>query len=104
MKNVAEDYLKLLVVRCQYRAMIFTSLPYSGEQDHVLNRVEVLRSLYQRTPGLNSGVLLIHLKGSQPNSTQVRALVNAESIRGFEVAADGLSVQEIHLTASGVAA
>lgn len=104
MKNVVEDYLKLLVVRCQYRAMIFTSLPYVWEEDHVLSRVEVLRSLYQRTPGLRSGVLLVHLKGSQPKSSQVQALVNAESIRGFEVSADGSTAQEIHLQATNVAA
>lgn len=102
MKNVVEDYLKILVVRCQYRVMIFTSLPYAGEFEHVHKRVEVLRSLYQRTPGLSSGVLLVHLNGSQPVSTQVQAFVNAQSIRGFEVSSDGLSVQEINLTASSV--
>lgn len=95
MKNVVQDYIKLLVVRCQFRVMIFTSLPYRGEIDHVLNRVEVLRSLYQRTPELNSGVLLVHLNGSQPVSSQVQALVNKESIRGFVVSANGFSVQEI---------
>ena len=103
MKNVVEDYLKLLIVRCRHRAMVFTSLPYAKEQDHVLGRVEVLRDLYQRTPGLNSGVLLIHLKGSQPNSSQVQATVNAESIRGFEVSADGSSVNEIRLNTGNLA-
>lgn len=104
MKNVVEDYLKLLVLRCQYRVMIFTSLPYANEDDHVLNRIEVLRALYQRTPSLNSGVLLVHLAGSQPISSQVQALINDQSIRGFEVSADGLSVKEINLTPSNVSA
>lgn len=104
MKNVVEDYLKLLVLRCQYRVMIFTSLPYANEDDHVLNRIEVLRALYQRTPSLNSGVLLVHLAGSQPISSQVQALINDQSIRGFEVSADGLSVKEINLPPNDVSA
>lgn len=104
MKNVVEDYLKLLVIRCQYRVMIFTSLPYADEDDHVCNRVEVLRSLYQRTTDLSSGVLLVHLSGTQPKSTQVKALVNEQSIRGFEISADGQSAQKINPTTSSVSA
>lgn len=95
MKNVVEDYLKLLVIRCQFRVMVFTSLPYSNEDNHVYKRVEVLRSLYQRATDVNSGLLLVHLSGSQPNSSQVQALVNADSIRGFEISTDGLSFHEI---------
>lgn len=97
MKNVVEDYLKLLIVSCQYRVMIFTSLPYSGEKDHVSNRVETLRELYARAPGLTSGVLLVHLYGTQPISSQVRVSVSGTSIRGFEVSSDGLLVNEIKI-------
>lgn len=104
MKNVVEDYLKLLVIRCQYRVMVFTSLPYANEDDHVRNRVEVLRSLYQRSADLSSGVLLVHLSGTQPISTQVQALVNKQSIRGFEISANGQSAQEIDPTMSCVSA
>lgn len=98
MKNVVEDYLKLLVVRCQYRVMVFTSLPFSGEIDHVQKRVETLRELYVRSSSITSGVLLVHLSGSQPVSSQVRASVNATSIRGFEVSIDGSSVNEVRVS------
>ena len=104
MKNVVEDYLKLLIIRCQYRVMIFTSLPYANEVEHVLKRVELLRSLYQRTAGLSSGVLLDHLCGSQQTSSQVQALESEESIRGFEISADGLSSKEIDIRAIDVSA
>ena len=95
MKNVAADYLKLLVTRCERRAMVFTSLPYAGERDHVFRRVQILRELYQRTPGLKSGALLVHLDGSQPVSSQVRAKVDPDSIRGFEISDDGSHVVEL---------
>ncbi len=97
MKNVVEDYLKLLVVRSEYRVMIFTSLPYHGEENHVCERVELLRDIYHRAPGLNSGMLLVHLQGGQPISSQVQAVINTQSIRGFEVSVDGAAAKEIHL-------
>jgi hypothetical protein len=43
-------------------------------------------------------VLLVHLLGSQPISSQVQALVTEQSIQGFEVSAEGLSAQEINST------
>lgn len=95
MKNVVEDYLKLLVVRAKYRVMIFTSLPYANEVDHVENRVEMLRDLYSRAADLDSGVLLIHLNGSQPRSTQVQVSLASGSMRGFVVPSDGLVVEEL---------
>ena len=95
MKNVVEDYLKLLIIRCAYRVMVFTSLPYSGEGDHVANRAETLRELYSRSPGIDGGALLVHLKGSKPKSTQVQAQVAADAIRGFVISTDGKSVNEI---------
>ena len=98
MKNVVEDYAKLLMIRVNYRVMIFTSLPYSNEQDHVRNRVETLRELYCRAPGLLSGVLLVHLEGTQPRSTQVQATFGEGKARGFVVSEDGLSVKELRRT------
>lgn len=98
MKNVVEDYLKLLMIHCRYRVMIFTSLPYANELNHVDNRVETLRELYVRTSGVRSGMLLVHLAGTQPRSTQVQVSVTASSFRGFIVSEDGSTVQEIELS------
>lgn len=96
MRNVVEDFLKLLLVRAEHRVMIFTSIPYSGETQHVERRVEVLRGLYSRSPGLDSGVLLIHLPGTQPRSTQVQASIFPNVMRGFVVSPDGSSATEIN--------
>lgn len=95
MKNVVEDFLKLLVLRSKYRVMIFTSLPYSNEKDHVVKRVQVLRDLYSRTEGISGGVLLVHLAGSQPKSKQVQVRIAADTIRGFVISSDGQSASEV---------
>lgn len=95
MKNVVEDFLKLLLVRSAYRVMVFTSLPYSNETHSIENRLQTLRTLYSRTPGVAGGILLVHLSGSQPRSTQVQAHVTAESIRGFLISSNGNSVSEV---------
>jgi len=95
MKNVMEDYLKLLVVRADLRVLIFTSLPYKNEPNHITARVETLRELYARTPELNSGVLLVHLAGTQPRSSQVQTVVSGQSIRGFIVSDCGGHFAEI---------
>lgn len=95
MKNVVEDYLKLLMIHCRYRVMIFTSLPYSDEDNHLGNRVETLRELYIRTSGVRSGMLLIHLASTQPRSTQVQVSVTESSLRAFIVSEDGRTAHEI---------
>ena len=95
MKNVVEDYVKLLVLQAEFRVMIFTSLPYRHEQDHLRNRVDTLRQLYLRTPGAASGVLLIHLQGAQVRSTQVQASTAPHHIRGFVISDDGTAVHEL---------
>jgi hypothetical protein len=95
MKNVVEDYVKLLILQAEFRVMVFTSLPYVSEKDHVRNRVEILRQLYKRTSGLTSGVLLIHLNGSQPRSTQVQASAAHHDIQGFLISPDGLTADPL---------
>ncbi|PTL36047.1 hypothetical protein CLG94_06495 [Candidatus Methylomirabilis limnetica] len=96
MKNVVEDYLKLLLANARHRVMVFTSLPYAKEENHIESRIETLRVIYQRTTGVSGGALLIHLAGSQPRSTQVQAQVSATSIRGYIVSSDGKSVAELN--------
>lgn len=104
MKNVVEDYLKLLITRCDARVMIFTSLPYKGELKHVEKRVETLRELYASVAGLDTGALLIHLDGAQIRSSQVQTIISAQSIRGFIVASDGKKATEIHARSIATAA
>jgi hypothetical protein len=96
MKNVVEDFSKLLMIQAEHRMMVMTSLSYTHESDHVLARVETLRQMYCRATNLTSGVLVLHLEGSQ-TKTQVQALVHPESMRGFEISADGEHVRELSL-------
>ena len=95
MRNAAEDYLKLLLVNASRRMMVMTSLAYAKEPDHVRARVELLREMYSRAGSLSSGMLIVHLDGSQPRSTQVRAIVSPSTIRGFVVSGDGHAVSEL---------
>lgn len=95
MKNVVEDFIKLLLIQSDYKILIFTSLPYAKEVNHVEKRVDTLRELYKRTPGLRSGALLVHIEGRQIYSTQVQTMVTPDSLRGFVLSADGNGVTVI---------
>ncbi|MGM0521565.1 MAG: hypothetical protein ACQEQ6_05705 [Pseudomonadota bacterium] len=97
MKNVAEDFLKLLIINARFRVMVFTSLPYRHErdQDFVASRVQTLRDIYNRALPHSEGMLLVHMRGSQPRSRQVQANVDANSIRGFVFGCERGSIREI---------
>jgi hypothetical protein len=96
MRNVVEDYLKLMLIRTKYRVMVFTSLPYQNETHHVESRVNQLRELYQRAGCTDSGVLLIHLLGApRASSSQVQTSIRRASIRGFLISGNGDHWQEL---------
>jgi hypothetical protein len=95
MRNAVEDFLKLLLVNARRRMMIMTSLVYASEADHVRARVESLREMYLRCGGLSSGVLIVHLEGGQPRSSQVQAMVHASAVRGFIISEDGCALTEL---------
>lgn len=92
-KNVVEDYVKLLLVNAKYKIMIFTSLPYANENNHVANRVDNLREIYLKVSPNNQGVLLVHLPGTQPNSNQVQACV--AGLSGHIISGNGEHVGQI---------
>lgn len=96
MKNVGEDFVKLLLIQADRRVMIMTSLPYAHETEkHVERRVESLRQLYEHFPTLDSGVLVIHIEGGQPKSKQVKVRIAEATIRGFLISEDGKSVLDL---------
>ncbi|MGE8452951.1 MAG: hypothetical protein ACN6OP_20495 [Pseudomonadales bacterium] len=95
MRNVVEDYLKLMLIRTKYRVMVFTSLPYRNELHHVESRVNQLRELYHQAGCNDSGVLLIHLLGApRTSSSQVQTSIRRTSIRGFLISGNGDHWQE----------
>lgn len=60
-KNVLEDFAKLLVIQSEYKILIFTSLPYANESNHLENRVCEIDQAY-RSAGSPGNILLIHLQ------------------------------------------
>lgn len=92
-KNVVEDYVKLLLVNSKYKIMIFTSLPYDGEENHVANRVDNLRVVYEKVCHNEQGVLLVHLPGGKQDSGKVQASI--QGITGYIISGDGKTVEKI---------
>lgn len=92
-QNVVEDYIKLLLVNSKYKILVFTSLPYTNETDHVTKRVNNLKELYLKVCPNEQGVLLIHLPGSQPASSQVQATV--QGVTGYVISGNGEHVGQI---------
>lgn len=91
-RNVAEDFAKLLILKCELKILIFTSLPLSRETSHLNNRVTDLHSVYLRagSPGV---ILLIHLKGEPKKSqggfpTNPKVSLQAEDMSAFLFAPD----------------
>lgn len=97
MKNVIEDFIKLLSITSQHKVMVFTSLPYSGEKNHITNRANTLKGIYSRFQPNEAEILLVHLLGTQPVSTQVQAVVNDNSVSGFYIASRGIQCVEIKI-------
>lgn len=85
--NVHEDFVKLLVINSDYKILIFTSLAYSTEMNHIESRVSELEQLYELA-NHKSTILLIHLeaipqKSKSNNPTNPRINLKKESINGF---------------------
>ena len=97
MKNVIQDFIKLLSITSKHKVMVFTSLPYSGEKNHITNRANTLKEIYSRFQSNEAEILLVHLIGAKPVSTQVRAVVNQNSVSGFYLASRGIQCIEIKI-------
>ncbi|MHB8136640.1 MAG: hypothetical protein ACYDH1_20705 [Anaerolineaceae bacterium] len=97
MKNVIQDFIKLLSITSQHKVMVYTSLPYSQEVDHIINRANTLKEIYSRFQPNEAEILLVHLLGTQPISSQVQAVVDAGSISGFYIASHGSQCVEIKI-------
>lgn len=68
MRNVLEDFAKLLVIKSEYKALIFTSLPYAAEENYISNRLKEIDAMYSNA-GHPGNILLIHLLAS-PQKTE----------------------------------
>ncbi|MCG2739113.1 MAG: hypothetical protein L6300_02610 [Syntrophaceae bacterium] len=97
MKNVIQDFIKLLSITSKHKVMVFTSLPYSDEKNHITNRANTLKEIYSRFQPNEAEILLVHLIGTKPVSTQVQAVVNENSVSGFYIASRGIQCIEIKI-------
>jgi len=98
MKNVVEDFMKLLLVTSHYKVLFFTSLPYVQEQNQVENRVKILHSLFCKAQPVTNGLLLVHLNGTRPEAGagQVKVTIeNNNDVRGFYISETGGQCFEI---------
>lgn|GEM_PF-2035583 len=89
--NVLEDFAKLLLIKSEYKILIFTSLPYSIEQNHIQDRVYEIYSAFQDV-GHDTDILLIHLeaipKKTNGNPTNPTINLKQEAISAFLLSVD----------------
>lgn len=94
-RNVLEDFSKLLVIRAEYKVLVFTSLPYADEEGHIKNRVDEINSIYKNS-GEPGSILLIHLqsdaqKTAKGHPTNPKVSLKQDRMSGY-VLSKGLSV------------
>lgn len=97
-RNVLEDFAKLLVIQSEYKILIFTSIPYAKEQNHLGNRVSEIDLVYKNS-GCSESVLLIHLQSSAQKTakghpTNPKVSLRREEMSGY-VLSKGLCAQEL---------
>lgn len=96
--NVFEDFAKLLVIQSQYKVLIFTSLPYKNEDNHIKSRVQELYKYYELSQ-CKENILLVHLE-AEPQKTKNNQQTNpkihtkSENISGY-ILLKGVGVQDI---------
>ena len=93
MKNVAEDFCKLLLIQSTYKVMVFSSLPYADEKNnkHIENRVKTLAKLYEMSaqPSSREEILLVHLFGIKETNKQVQTSISNKDVAGFLIDVNG---------------
>ena len=97
-KNVFEDFAKLLTIQSEYKVLIFTSLPYAKENNHLEKRICEINSIYKNA-GSPGDILLIHLHSyaqKTPNGhpTNPKVSLKRETISAY-VLSKSLSVQRL---------
>lgn len=98
MRNVLEDFAKLLVIQSEYKILIFTSLPYANELNHCENRVREIDVVY-RNAGYPGNILLIHLQSAAqktPNGhpTNPKVGLKRDTMSAY-VLSKGMSFQKL---------
>lgn len=94
-RNVLEDFSKLLVIHAEYKVLIFTSLPYANENNHIRNRLDEIYSIYKNS-GEPGSILLIHLhsdaqKTANGHPTNPKVSLKRKGMSGY-VLSKGLPV------------
>jgi hypothetical protein len=97
-RNVLEDFAKLLVIQSEYKILIFTSLPYVNEKNHLENRVREIDLVY-RSAGSPGDILLVHLqseaqKTAKGHPTNPKVSLKQDGISAYVLSKD-LSVQQL---------
>ena len=88
LKNVIEDFIKLLLIKSKYKILVFSSVPLKDEEEYLLNRVNTLKEVKESSDSSNEDILLIHLfgkahKSSSGNPRQIKVNLISSGIKGF---------------------
>lgn len=88
LKNVIEDFVKLLLLKCKYKILIFSSVPLKDEEEYLTNRVKILMEVKNNTDSSEEEILLIHLfgnmhKSDSDNPRQINVSLKSSGIKGF---------------------
>ena len=92
-RNVFEDFAKLLVIRSDYKMMIFASIPYAGEHEHVQCWVDEMNAMYCAS-GCTEDMLLVRLhatpqKTANGNPTNPKISLDPSAFSGYILSAKG---------------
>jgi len=88
LKNVVEDFVKLLLLKSKYKVLIFSSVPLKDEDEYLKNRVSTLMEVKKNTDSSDEEILLIHLLGNKHktdggNPRQINVSLKSCGIKGF---------------------
>jgi len=88
LRNVIEDFIKLLLIKSKYKVMIFSSVPLKDEKEYLNNRVKTLMEVKNNSDSSDEEILLIHLfgnthKSERGNSRQINVSLKSTEIQGF---------------------
>jgi hypothetical protein len=98
MRNVLEDFAKLLVINSEYKVLIFTSLPYAAELNYMDKRLDEIGMIYSDA-GHPGNILLIHLQSSpqkteRGNPTNPKVSLSRAAMSAY-VLSKGMNIQKL---------
>ena len=100
LKNVIEDFAKLLVLQSEYKVLIFTSIPYVHDKKNYIEErlMGEFNKVYENA-GHSGDILLIHLysiskKSKNGNTTNPQVILDSSMMTAY-VLSKRMGVQKL---------